>query len=84
MGRPGQGTQVVSVVLPDEQVELIDELAERMAQTRSKMLAMLIEVALEQNELAIRAVTIPAVKKLLKTVANQFRRESGGKSTVTQ
>lgn len=79
MGKPRAGTQVVSVVLPDEQVRLIDELAERMGQTRSKMLAMLIEAALEDNELAIRTATIPAVKQLFEMVVTQFKREAGRK-----
>jgi predicted DNA-binding protein len=76
MGKMREGTQVISVVLSDAQVRLIDELSNRMGQTRSRMVALLVEAGLEDNEMIIRFVTTPAMKKLAKLVFADARKDS--------
>ena len=73
MARPGAGTQIASVVLSDEQIELIDELAEHMGQSRSKMIAILVEQSLESHKLPLRFASTGSSKAVLKMIAKQVR-----------
>ncbi len=70
----------IQVVVDKEVAEKITDLADRMRWSQSKMAAVLLEAAIEDNEWVIRVVTSPFAQR----VASALRRGKGTKSLRTE